>query len=312
MINKEYKDRLFKAIFGSEEHRNWTLELYNAVNGSGYDDPSKIEFNTIENAVYMGMKDDVSFILYGIVSLYEQQSTFNPNMPVRLLMYLGKVYDRYITVGKYNPYGSKLIELPVPKLVVFYNGLKDEPDEVTLELVDAFPEELRNASDVQVQVRMLNINSGKNEKLLSSCRPLMEYSWLISRIRTNRRTMEIEDAVDLALDEMPEDFVIRDFLIGNRAEVRDMCITEYNEEETMQMFKEEGKEEGIKEGIKIGEARGEARGKERGQEELNSLYAWLQDSGRQDDLMEAIRDRECREKLLAEYRAGILKNETVN
>ena len=55
MINKEYKDRLFKAIFGSREHRDWTLALYNAVNGSGYDDPSKIEFNTIENAVYLGM-----------------------------------------------------------------------------------------------------------------------------------------------------------------------------------------------------------------------------------------------------------------
>ena len=299
MINKEYKDRLFKAIFGNEEHRNWTLALYNAVNGSDYDDPSKIEFNTIENAVYLGMHNDVSFILYGIVSLYEQQSTFNPNMPVRLLMYLGKVYDRYITAGKYNLYGSKLIELPVPKLVVFYNGLKDEPDEVILELSDAFPKELREASDVQVQVRMLNINSGKNENLLSSCRPLMEYSWLIDRIRTNRQTMEIENAVDRALEEMPEDFEIRDFLIGNRAEVRDMCITEYNEEETMQMFKEEGKEEGIK--------IGEARGKEKGQEELNSLYAYLQDSGRQDDLMKAIKDKEYREKLLAEFRAGKMK-----
>ena len=86
-----------------------------------------------------------------------------------------------------------------------------------------------------------------------------------------------------------------------------MCITEYTEADTMQMFKEEGKEEGIKEGIKQGEARGEARGKERGQEEPNSLYAWLQDSGRQDDLMKAIGDKRCREKLFSEFRAEILK-----
>lgn len=286
MINKEYKDRLFKAIFGREEHRDWTLQLYNAVNGSHYDDPSMIEFNTIENAIYMGMKNDVSFILYGIVSLYEQQSTFNPNMPVRLLMYLGKVYDRFITTGRYNPYGKRTIELPVPRLVVFYNGLRDEPDEETLNLSDAFPKALRALSDVQVQVRVLNINKGKNQELLTSCRPLMEYSWLVDRIRHHRGSMGIGEAVDRSIDEMPENYEIRTYLIGNRAEVKDMCITEYNEEETMQMFKEEYL----------------AEGESKGQEELNALYIWLRDSGRLNDLNRAMEEKGYREKLFAEYR----------
>lgn len=89
--NREYKDRLFKFIFGNPDHKEWTLSLYNAVNGSHYDDPSAITLNTIEDAVYMSMKNDVSFLIADTVNFYEQQSTFNPNMPMRFLIYAGMV-----------------------------------------------------------------------------------------------------------------------------------------------------------------------------------------------------------------------------
>ena len=237
-INREHKDRLFTFLFGKKGRKEWTLGLYNAVNGTDYTDLDSIEFTTMEDAVYMGMKNDVSFILCHVMNVYEQQSSYNPNMPVRQLMYAAKLYD------KLNIYGRKLARLPIPKLVAFYNGTEGEDDRI-LKLSDAFMQGGEGQEwDIEAKVRMININYGKNESLLSSCRPLEEYSWLVARIRKNRQTMKIEQAVDSAIQDMPEDFEIREFLIGHRAEVKDLCITEYNEAETMQMIREEGREEG--------------------------------------------------------------------
>lgn len=119
-----------------------------------------------------------------------------------------------------------------------YNGTASREDEV-LRLSDAFPRELdASQSDVEVRVRMLNINHGRNRKLMEACRLLSEYTWFVEEIRRNKKGMGIEEAVDKAIDDMPVEFKIRKCLIGNRAEVKDMCITEYNEAETMQMFKE--------------------------------------------------------------------------
>ncbi len=114
-------------------------------------------------------------------------------------------------------------------LVTFYNGTEDEDDRI-LKLSDAFAQDGQAVeAGIEARVRMININYGKNESLLAFCRPLKEYAWLVGRIRANQESMGIEEAVDRAIVEMPEDFVIRQFLIGHRAEVKDMCITEYNE-----------------------------------------------------------------------------------
>ena len=242
-VNDEYKDRLFSFIFGREENRKWTLELYNAVNGSHYDDPEDIEITTIEEVLYLGMHNDVSFMISDEMSLYEQQSTYNPNMPVRQLQYCGYLYEKYIKEHKLNKYGSRLIKLPVPKLVVFYNGTTDEPDEKILRLSDSFTED--SDPDIEVRVRMLNINYGRNKKLLDACRPLMEYSWFVAEVRTKCKDMEIEKAVDLAVSEMPDGYILKHFLEVHKAEVRGMMLTEYNEAETMNLFREEGKEEGV-------------------------------------------------------------------
>ena len=242
-VNREHKDRLFCFIFGREENKGWTLSLYNAVNGTGYDNPDDIEITTMEDTVYMGMKNDVSFIVGSQISLYEHQGTYNPNMPVRQLMYLGRQYDKYIKKTRQNVYGSKLMTLPVPRLAVFYNGIDKKTDRI-LKLSDSFPKDSDAArSDVEVQVHMYNIRPQYDSDLLSECRPLSEYSWFIEEIRKNRETMGIEQAVDKAIYDMPTEFEIRDFLIGNKSEVRNMCLTEYDEAETMEMFREEGKEE---------------------------------------------------------------------
>ena len=242
-INKEHKDRLFVFLFGKEQNKAWTLELYNAVNGTDYKNSDDIEINTIEDVLYMGMKNDVSFLLNSFLSLYEHQSTYNPNMPIRNLMYLGKLYDKYIKQNKLNIYGSNTIRLPIPKCVTFYNGEEYHEDQ-ELHLADAFDKADRDKSDVEVTVRMININSGCNKNMIMACRPLYEYSWLIGEIRKNKKIMGIEEAVDKALEDMPEDFVILEYIRMNRAEVKDMCLTEYNEAETMKMIRDEAKEEG--------------------------------------------------------------------
>lgn len=253
-INREHKDRLFKMIFGRPEHRQWTLSLYNAVNGTSYDDPEQIEFNTMDDVLYMGMKNDLSFILDAWLSIYGHQSTFNPNMPVRCLFYLSWLWSKRLVGGdKVSIYGKRLIKLPVPKFVVFYNGTDDEPDERILHLSASFPEDRRDQSDVELRVRMVNINHDHNAELLKKCRPLYEYSWLIGKIREYALTIPIEKAVDRALKEMPEDFGIRKYLMENREEVCMKILTEYDEEKTMRILAEQAREDGFEEGREAGE-----------------------------------------------------------
>ena len=246
--NREYKDRLFNFIFGREENREWTLSLYNAINGSDHTDASLIEFNTLGDVVYMGMKNDTSFILSNRMSVYEHQSSYNPNMPVRMLEYVGKLYSGYITKNKVNKYGSTQIMLPVPKLVVFYNGTTDKDDEVVLKLSDAFNEDHRVEADIEVRVRMLNVNYGHNERLMEGCRPLMEYSWFVDRIREYQKENSLEESVKKAIENMPESFRIKSFLAVHMEEIKGMLDTEYNEAEVHEAFKAEGHAEGLAEG----------------------------------------------------------------
>ncbi len=243
--NPQYKDRLFNFLFGSEENKAWTLSLYNAVNGSAYTDPSVIEITTIREVMYLGMHNDVSFLIADAMTLYEQQSTYNPNMPLRLLQYAGNLYERFVKERKLNKYGSDLLKLPVPKLVVFYNGRKDQPDEKMLYLSDSFPKGAE--SDIEVRVRMLNVNFGRNQELLNACKPLREYAWLVEEVRKNNTSHDetgMSSAIDKAINEMPNDYVIKPFLEAHRAEVKGMLLTEYNEAEQMELFKEDGRREG--------------------------------------------------------------------
>ncbi len=254
-VNGEYKDRLFNFIFGSPENRKWTLSLYNAVNGSAYTDENEIEINTIKEVLYLGMHNDTSFLISGMINVYEHQSSFNPNMPLRQLQYLGSLYEGYVTKNRLNKFGSSLLMLPVPKLVVFYNRTREADDETTLRLSNSFEESNRAESDVEVRVRMLNINYGHNHQLTDDCRPLYEYSWLIEKIRQNHKLLSIENALSLAIDEVPNDFILKSFLMMNKSEVSTMLLTEYNEAEVMELFKEDGKKEGREEGREEGRYR---------------------------------------------------------
>lgn len=242
-VNRKYKDRLFTFIFGNSENKAWTLSLYNAVNGSDYTNPDDIILNTIDNVVYMGMKNDVSFLMGDMMNFYEQQSTFNPNMPMRFLIYAGMVYSKYIEGDNgYHRFSKQQQKAPTPKCVCFYNGTDSKQDRIILSLSDSFDKD--SQPDIEVKVTMININYGHNKDLLNACKPLNEYSWFIDKVR-NSKTSVFEEAIDIALTEMPDDFIIKSFLIANRAEVKRMCITEYDESRTLAEQREEGRIEGI-------------------------------------------------------------------
>ena len=242
MINNEHKDRVFKFLFGNPDNKAWTLALYNAVNGTNYTNPDDIQFNTIEDAIYLGMKNDISLIIMNEINLWEHQSTFNPNLPMRIFLYAAKLYEKYIANSDYYPYSSTLQKIPRPKCFCFYNGTAEQPERQILKLSDSFDSE----GDIEVKVTMLNINYGKNKKLMEVCEPLNEYAWLVDAIRKHQKNlMNLEAAVDAAINEMPNEFVIKKFLLSNKAEVKGMFLTEWDQEKVL----EQERRDSIKQGI---------------------------------------------------------------
>lgn len=173
-INNHYKDSLFRMVFANPDHRDLTLSLYNAISGSELEDPDELEFTTINNVLYMGRKNDLSFIVADELVVAEHQSTRCGNMPVRMLIYAAMVYSKLIHRKGMSPYGNKTIALPVPKLVCLYNGAEDMEERSIRSLSEAFPP--GSEPDIHAEVLMLNINKGKNSAMLGSCAALASYS----------------------------------------------------------------------------------------------------------------------------------------
>ena len=169
-VNREYKDRLFKLIFREKED---LLQLYNAINGTNYNNPEDLEINTLEDAVYMGMKNDISFLVKGVLSLYEHQSTYSPNLPLRGLFYFADLYRKMMSGGDKDLYSSKQIKLPFPQFVVFYNGTRLQPERQVFHLHSAFPEGMnREIAAIDCHAVVLNINYGQNREIMRKCRKL--------------------------------------------------------------------------------------------------------------------------------------------
>ncbi|WP_455951025.1 hypothetical protein [Eubacterium sp.] len=179
--NRNHKDRVFCMIFGYEKYKGNLLDLYNALNGTNYTNPDELEINTMENVLYMSMKNDVSCIIANNMALYEHQSTWNPNMPLRGFLYFADLYNKYVSTGSLGIYREKLVKLPTPQYYVFYNGSANMPDRQLLRLSDAFMEPPRQG-EFEWTATVLNINYGHNKKLLSNCKTLSEYAILIKTI----------------------------------------------------------------------------------------------------------------------------------
>lgn len=278
-VQRNYKDTVFRMIFKDTKE---LLALYNAINGTSYDSPEKLEIKTLENAIYMSMKNDVSFVIDMVLSLYEHQSTVNPNLPLRDLDYVSRNFAQFYY--KEDIYSPDLIKLPNPKFIAFYNGKEPQPAKKELKLSDAY-EHTEDNPQLELIVTQININPGYNDELMTKCPTLKEYMLYVERVRHYQKTMSLKESVTKAVDECIKEGILADFLKKNKSEVISMSIFEYDEklhEETMRKI-------GKREGIEIGEDR------------MSKLNNFLIKANRLDDLAKASNDKEYRKQLFEEF-----------
>ena len=263
-VNRKYKDRLFRFLFKEKKD---LLDLYNAVNDSDYDDPDALEIVTMEDVIFLKMKNDLSFMVVNRLNLYEHQSTYSPNMPLRGLIYLARQYEGMIAKAQENIYGSKLVKIPTPEFVIFYNGTMEQPDHTELCLSDAFTDG-RGSGCLECKSQMLNINRGHNQELMERCRRLWEYAEFVAEVNDNLdKGYSLKRAITVAMNSCIERGVLMDVLLKNKAEVMDMLLTEYDEKKHMKAIRKEGYEDGLEDGIQKGIEQGIEQGIEKGLEQ---------------------------------------------
>ena len=248
-INRSYKDRLFKIIF---EDKKELLSLYNALTGKNYQNPDELEINTIDDVIYMHLKNDMSFILDDWQNLFEQQSTFNPNQPLRGFFYFDDLYKvKYF--GK-KIYSTRLLKIPTPQYIVFYNGTTNMPDRKELRLSDAF-QQPTTQPDIEVVAHMLNINYGHNKELMERCQKLKEYAQFIDIIRhylRENKQWSNEQAISKAIDDCIKNNILRDILQKERLRVMASILSEFDEVGYKEMIQDEAIEDGeIRGSIKL-------------------------------------------------------------
>ena len=241
-INRKHKDRLFRLVFQKKED---LLSLYNAVNGSSYKNADELEITTLDDVIYMGMKNDISFMIGSVLNLWEHQSTLNPNLPLRGLLYFSSLYRKYVEQNGINIYSKKQQLIPMPQYIVFYNGEDDAPESWELKLSDAFilPESFSSQIPcLELTVHVLNINHGKNRAIMEQCQKLREYAELIEEIRIQQASgLSMQEAVDTAVRICVKRGILKDLLASHRAEVVEVILTEYDEEKYRELERKETK-----------------------------------------------------------------------
>ena len=260
MANKEYKSDVFSMLLQDKKR---AMEIYNAINGTDYDDPELVEMTTLDDKSFsLTVRNDASFILDANLSLYEHQSTYCPNMPLRDLLYFASIIQKQIKAQKRDIYGGRILKIPVPHFVVFYNGKEDAPDQYDLRLSDAFEKETKNP-EIELVCHVYNINNGKNVPLLSKCQTLREYMYFVDMVRKNNEISgNLEDAIEKAINQCMEENVLRDFLAQHREEVMHVMTLDYTFERRLEMQRAEAIEDGERIGKEIGKESGKEIGKE--------------------------------------------------
>lgn len=260
-INRTYKDRLFRLAFQDKQD---LLDLYNAVSGRHYTDPGELVITTLADAIYLGMKNDISFLVYDSLNLYEHQSSFNPNMPIRGFNYFAEAYREFIDANHLDVYAERLVRLPMPQYIVFYNGTREAPDRVELRLSDAFLcKDPAEKGCLECRATMININYGHNNELLEHCKRLKDYAIFVHRVRENgNRGMNLKDAVDQAVTACIDEGILADILSKNRSEVYNLILYGYDEEKQLAIARENAMIAGRKEGWEKGREEGWELGKE--------------------------------------------------
>ena len=262
--NREYKDSVFSSYFGENNAR--MVELYNAIENKNYPLDTPVVKNTLEDALYKDRINDLSFVLDGqILVLLEHQSTINNNMALRMLMYVGRLYEKIVNENgdlAKAIYGEKQLSIPVPKLVVLYNGKEDLPEHTEQYLSDLFMIKQEKVQ-LELKIDVYNINYNKDSELLNKSQSIYEYSTFIHCANEKRAAgLSREEAVKQAMRECIESDIMAEYLLKNGSEVTNMLYFEWKEEDALKYAKEEGYEDGFDDGKAEGKAEGAAQKQE--------------------------------------------------
>jgi hypothetical protein len=241
---RNIKDSLFVALFN---HEAAARELFNAITGAHYGIETPVIITTLDDVLYRGIKNDLSFTIGDVyMALFEQQSSFNRNIPLRVLLYIAHVYERLIPNKEVHK--DKLLKIPRPCPVVLYTGRDSgksamESDCVILRLSDAFKGEPNPLGSLELEVLVLNITPGHNEELLRRAPRLRGYMDFITRLREQERTMPRMAAVLAALDWCVAHEILADFFREHRREVSNMILNELTNADAIEAVREETREE---------------------------------------------------------------------
>lgn len=249
--NREVKSDVFSMLM---EEKEYALQVYNALNNSAITDPDLVEVVKLERGVSLTIRNDASFIVDMTMNIYEHQSTYNPNMPLRGLIYLSELLKDYVKENKLDLFSSKRIKIPTPKFVVFYNGLENRPEIEELKLSDSFLKETDTPS-IEVTCTVYNINAGYNNSFLSNCRIINDYTVFIEKVR-EYKVADSEHPIEDAMNYCIENNILTEFLLNHHDEVLRSMTLDMTFEARESLIKrdayEDGKEEGIGLGIKQG------------------------------------------------------------
>ena len=239
-VNREIKDGVFKLLFEIPEN---AAELYSALKGVSCG-PDEIQIITITTIISGKLKNDLAFVVRGrAMVLGEHMSSSYDNMPVRFLMYLGQLYEKWIKMRGEERYlyGSKLYKIPTPEFVVFYNGTTTRPERETLKLSDAF--EVPGDEDLgflQLEVPVYNINVGMNEELFKKSPKLKQYAEFIAKVREfNKLYDDYIQAVKEAVNHCIANDILAEFLREQGGKIVSILSAEFDLDVAKRVYAEE-------------------------------------------------------------------------
>lgn len=246
-VARNHKDNVFCLLY--REKKN-LLSLYNAMNGTSYEKEEELEVVTLEEAICLKMRNDAAFVIDSGLNLYEQQASVNPNMGLRNLYYVTEELKKIAPPGRLHQ--TTRVKIPVPKFVVFYNGVAKQPERQIYKLSDLFCREEKNP-ELELKVTVININLGYNRELLEKCESLRGYMIFVEKIRSKKDSgIRLEEAVRQAVDECVFEGILAEFFGEHRKEIIEMGVYEFDQELYDRVLLEDGENIGIEKGKIIG------------------------------------------------------------
>ena len=252
--NRRYKDSVFVDFFSEDRTAKANfLALYNALHGTNYQSTAILKNMRLKQVLYMSFANDVSYLVDNkIIVLAEHQSTINPNMPIRCLEYVARLYEQFYKSKE--KYSRKQLAIPTPEFYVFYNGKQPYTTNSVLKLSDSFTQ-THDEYALELSVKVVNINYDKASEILKLCKPLKQYSLFVDAVRRNI-AVDKEHGFEKAIKECIQNDILREYLQRKSKEVLNMLIGEYDYDTDIAVQREESFDMGLAEG----EARGRSEG----------------------------------------------------